>query len=135
MKSATKKSSAARYLAAALLVSLAVLSGGLYRASVSRYRAAAGDIERLALLQKHIDAQLSPLGFKPENRPFTPHLTIARIRDRASSEERRRFGLLIKETVFDIPLPVEVKSVHLMRSQLTREGPIYSSLVSASLGQ
>ena len=94
-----------------------------------------GDIERLALLQKRIDVQLSPLGFKPENRPFTPHLTIARIRDRASSEERRQFGLIIKDTAFDTPLTVDVKSVHLMKSQLTREGPIYSSLASASLGQ
>jgi 2'-5' RNA ligase len=93
-----------------------------------------GDVERLALLQKRIDVQLVSLGFKSEDRPFTPHLTIARIRDRASSEERRQFGLLITDTVFDTLLTFEVKSVHLMRSQLTREGPIYSSLASANLG-
>ncbi len=92
-----------------------------------------GDIERLVLLQKRIDAQLSPLGFKPENRPFTPHLTIARIRDRASSEERRQLGRLINETIFDESHPVDVSSVNLMQSQLTREGPIYSPIASVNL--
>ena len=92
-----------------------------------------GDIERLALLQKRIDAQLSPLGFKSENRPFTPHLTIARIRDHASSEERRQLGRLIAETAFDTLLPVDITSVYLMKSQLTREGPIYSSILSVNL--
>ena len=92
-----------------------------------------GDIERLALLQKRIDAQLSPLGFKSENRPFTPHLTIARIRDHASSEERRQLGRLIAETAFDTLLPVDIMSVYLMKSQLTREGPIYSSILSVNL--
>ena len=93
-----------------------------------------GDIERLALLQKGIDAQLAPLGFKSENHPFTPHLTIARIRDRASSDERRKLGRLISETAFDTTHPVELNDVHLMRSQLTREGPIYSSIASVNLG-
>jgi 2'-5' RNA ligase len=93
-----------------------------------------GNIESLAFLQKRIDDQLSPLGFKPENRPFTPHLTIARIRDRASSEERCQLGRLINETIFDTPHPVDVSTVHLMRSQLTWEGPIYSSIASANLG-
>jgi 2'-5' RNA ligase len=94
-----------------------------------------GDIERLTLLQKGIDIKLSSLGFKSENRPFTPHLTIARVREHVSKEERRQLGHLIDGTSFDTHLPVDVKAVHLMRSQLTREGPIYNIISSVNLGQ
>jgi 2'-5' RNA ligase len=93
-----------------------------------------GDVERLALLQKRIDAQLSHLGFKSENRPFTPHLTIARIRDHASAEERRKLGRIIEDTAFDTSHPVDVSAVHLMKSQLTRQGPIYSVIAAVNLG-
>jgi 2'-5' RNA ligase len=93
-----------------------------------------GDIERLALLQKRIDARLSPLGFRPENRPFTPHLTIARLRDHASPDERRQLGRLIDEISFDTPHSIDVTAVHLMKSQLTREGPVYSELSTVNLG-
>jgi 2'-5' RNA ligase len=94
----------------------------------------AGDIEELALLQKRIDTQLSPLGFKSEDRPFTPHLTIARLRDNASSEERRELGRLLAETSFAPPQAIDVEAIHLMKSQLTREGPIYNTIASANLG-
>ncbi|HVO93593.1 MAG TPA: RNA 2',3'-cyclic phosphodiesterase [Terriglobales bacterium] len=36
--------------------------------------------ERLSVLVKQVELVLQPLGFAPENRPFTPHLTIGRWR-------------------------------------------------------
>jgi 2'-5' RNA ligase len=58
----------------------------------------AGDIDGLKALQRRIDESLKPLGFKPENRPFTPHLTLARVRDRATKDERAALGRIISET-------------------------------------
>ena len=51
-----------------------------------------GDLDALDSLQQSIENQLSRLGFARENRAFTPHLTVARVRDRALSEERQRLG-------------------------------------------
>ncbi|NIM44435.1 MAG: RNA 2',3'-cyclic phosphodiesterase, partial [Nitrososphaeria archaeon] len=53
-----------------------------------------GEVDKLAKLQRQIDASLSLLGFPKEQRPFTPHLTLGRLRDRASTRQRQQFGEL-----------------------------------------
>ncbi len=92
-----------------------------------------GDIDRLIQLQQQIDSNLSRFGFIPESRPFAPHLTLARLRDQASPDDRQSFGQLIAGTRFETTLGFDVDSVNLMRSQLTREGPIYTRLSSVRL--
>ncbi|MBA7693792.1 RNA 2',3'-cyclic phosphodiesterase [subsurface metagenome] len=92
-----------------------------------------GDIDRLNQLQQCLESNLTPLGFAPEARRFTPHLTLARLRDRASFEERQSFGQLIAGTRFDKIYGFSVNSVNLMKSQLTREGAIYSKISSVKL--
>ena len=92
-----------------------------------------GQVERLSQLQQRIESNLAPLGFAPESRPFTPHLTLARVRDQASPDERQRFGQLIANARFEAAFTLEVASISLMRSQLTREGAIYSRISSAGL--
>jgi len=92
-----------------------------------------GQVDRLCQLQQRIESNLAPLGFAPESRPFTPHLTLARVRDRASLDERQRFGQLIANTKFETAFTLEVEAISLMRSQLTREGAIYSRISSVKL--
>ena len=92
-----------------------------------------GDVDKLGQLQKRLESNLVPLGFTAESRPFTPHLTLARVRDRASPEERQRFGQLIANTGFEAVYAIEVDAISLMRSQLTREGAIYSRISSVKL--
>jgi 2'-5' RNA ligase len=92
-----------------------------------------GDTDRLNQLQQRIDTSLVALGFARESRPFTPHLTLARLRDRATPEERRDLGQLVASTRFETKCSLEVDSVQLMRSQLTREGAIYSRISSITL--
>jgi 2'-5' RNA ligase len=87
-----------------------------------------GEIDKLTQLQKRIETNLTPLGFAPESRAFTPHLTLARLRDQASLDERQRFGQLIANTKFEVAYTIEVDAISLMRSQLTREGAIYSRI-------
>lgn len=89
-----------------------------------------GEVERLSRLQQRIESGLRILGFAPENRRFTPHLTLARLRDHATPQERERLGQLVAETEFAAG-SFTVNSVKLIKSQLTREGPIYSQLSSA----
>ena len=92
-----------------------------------------GDIDRLTQLQQRLESALAPLGFAPESRAFKPHLTLARVRERASPEERSGFGQLIADTAFEVGYDFNVEDISLMKSQLTREGAIYSRLSSANL--
>ncbi len=91
-----------------------------------------GEIDKLSQLQQHLESNLARLGFAPETRPFTPHLTLARLRNQTSLDERQSFGQLIATTRFEAAFTIKVDAINLMRSQLTREGAIYSriSLVS-----
>jgi 2'-5' RNA ligase len=92
-----------------------------------------GEVEMLGQMQKNLDAVLTPLGFKAENRPFTPHLTLARVREDATPEERQALGQLVTATVPQRGGSFQVKAAHLMRSQLTRNGPIYTRIDSVTL--
>ena len=94
-----------------------------------------GEVDKLGQLRQGIESNLARLGFAPESRPFTPHLTLARLRDRASLEERQRFGQLIAGTKFEVVYAIEVDAISLMRSQLTREGATYSRIGSVGLNK
>ena len=92
-----------------------------------------GEVDKLGQLQQRLESNLVPLGFAPESRPFTPHLTLARLRDKAPLDERSRFGQLIVGTRFEAAGIIKVDAVNLMRSQLTRGGAIYSLINSVRL--
>jgi 2'-5' RNA ligase len=92
-----------------------------------------GEVGRLSQLHHNIESSLSTMGFVPESRSFAPHLTLARLRDRVTPDERQSLGQLIASTSFDTAYSLPVDSINLMRSQLTREGPIYSRISSIKL--
>ena len=93
-----------------------------------------GEIDKIAQLQQNLESNLARLGFTPEARSFTPHLTLARLRNQASLDERQRLGQLIANTSFAAGT-IKVDSISLIKSQLTREGAIYSRLRSVELNQ
>jgi 2'-5' RNA ligase len=93
----------------------------------------AGDVEKLVQLQKRVDAALAPLGFPPESRPFVPHLTLARVRDRAAPDQRQELGRLVTTNPSATVGSLQVDAVNLMKSQLTREGPVYNRIESVAL--
>lgn len=92
-----------------------------------------GELEKLEQLQKRIEAGLAPLGFPPEGRSFTPHLTIARVRDYARPDDRQKLGEMISGLSLEKEYTIGVNAVHLIKSQLTREGPIYSKISTVTL--
>jgi len=94
-----------------------------------------GDISRLKQLQQRLESNLVPLGFARESRPFTPHLTLARVREKASPIEQQRFGQLIAGAKFETAHHFTADSISLMQSQLTTGGAIYRQITSASLGK
>ncbi|TET12899.1 MAG: RNA 2',3'-cyclic phosphodiesterase [Dehalococcoidia bacterium] len=92
-----------------------------------------GEIGTLSVIQENIESALIPLGFSPERRAFSPHLTLGRVRERASPEERRRLGEAVSSLKMGAKLSFTVASLSLMRSRLTREGAVYSCLSSVAL--
>jgi 2'-5' RNA ligase len=92
-----------------------------------------GETERLINLQRGIDQALVPLGFTPESRSFTPHLTLGRLRERASLGERKGMGGLMMATKFEGGPAMEVSELSLMRSRLTPGGAIYRRIAYVEL--
>jgi RNA 2',3'-cyclic 3'-phosphodiesterase len=92
-----------------------------------------GDLDTLNTLQSNLETALIPSGFQPEKRPFTPHLTLARMRDNATPLQRQTLGEAISKTKFESQMIIQVRCLSLMKSQLTRAGAIYSCLSSVEL--
>ena len=92
-----------------------------------------GEVEKLSALQRGIDTALSPLGFSPESRSFSPHLTLGRLRERVSPGDRQSFTQWISSVGFETGHSFKVEALSLMKSQLTPGGAIYSQLASMRL--
>ena len=91
-------------------------------------------VEHLRKLRDRLEKEMADLGFPREGRPFSPHLTLGRVRDRASQEELKRIGAAMA-TVSPGPVaPWLVESAWLMQSHLAPDGATYSILATAPLG-
>lgn len=92
-----------------------------------------GEIEKLSILQRNIETALAPLGFPPESRGFTAHLTLGRLRERVSPDERRKFGEWLHAAKFETKAAFQANSLCLIKSQLTPAGATYTRLASVEL--
>jgi 2'-5' RNA ligase len=92
-----------------------------------------GDLPLLLKLQKNIDNKLSGIGYPKEEREFVPHITLARMRDNVTITERQNLGDVISRTTIEAGMNIDVMSISLMRSELTRSGAIYTRLSSIEL--
>ena len=95
----------------------------------------AGDIEALERLQHAVETQLERIGFPREKRPFVPHLTLGRVRDRISDAGRTRIAGCVSSAILDDTGPWLVEESHLIRSTLTPQGAIYTSIGAANLAE
>lgn len=87
-----------------------------------------GDADALAELHARAERVATGLGWKPERRPFRPHLTLGRVRDQASTTQKRN----IMDAIASARIPAldtwRADTVRLYRSDLTPQGAIYSNL-------
>jgi RNA 2',3'-cyclic 3'-phosphodiesterase len=93
-----------------------------------------GEVENLFNIQKRLEHLLAGQGFSPENRPFSPHLTLARVRGEATAADRKRLGQAIGSMACKTDNGIPVHQVSLIKSQLAQAGPIYTIIFSATLG-
>jgi len=82
-------------------------------------------------LSKSVQAAMQPLGFQPERREFSAHLTLGRVKQPRPDAALTRALDSIKNETFGA---VRVEAIHLFQSVLHPEGSIYSKLSSHQLG-
>jgi 2'-5' RNA ligase len=89
----------------------------------------------LAALQRSIEAGASRLGYKPEEKAFSPHLTIGRARQDASPSDLQQIRTALDEIQLGNIGTARVDSIHLFKSDLQPGGSIYTKLFSAPLSK
>jgi 2'-5' RNA ligase len=83
----------------------------------------------LEALAQHVDEAMTRLGFAPEKRAFTPHVTLARFNERQNKSD---LAFLTSELQPDFGT-MTATEFHLYESKLSPQGSRYSKLASFSL--
>lgn len=81
--------------------------------------------KRLGAVAARVEKAVVGLGFPPEERAFRAHLTIARKRSSGSVEKAKDILTAARGRAFGT---FHVGDVHLVRSTLTPDGPVYDSV-------
>jgi len=89
-----------------------------------------GDTAPLAELVRDLGRRLAPLGFPPEERPFSAHLTLGRARDTRGAP-----GLAgaLAHAAEAAPTPWRAAEIVIVESHLSPRGPRYEALARAPL--
>lgn len=90
-----------------------------------------GDVAGASALVAELGRRLAPLGFPPEARPWSAHLTLGRARDPRGA--RGLGGALAGERQED-GIPWRVAEVVLFESHLSPKGPRYEAVARVALG-
>lgn len=91
-----------------------------------------------ALLHLHrvLNTELKRRNFAIDMRPFSPHLTLARIKARFTSDEQQQLQPLLTGNPQGIVSTnvYTIEHIHVMKSELLRTGAHYTSLQAYALG-
>jgi 2'-5' RNA ligase len=87
---------------------------------------------RLKALAGAVEAAMQPLGFEPEHREFSAHLTLGRVKFPRPDAALTRALDSVKNEAFGT---MRVESMHLFESQLHPQGSVYRKLSSHKLGE
>lgn len=90
-----------------------------------------GDVEAARALVADVGRRLAPLGFAPEARPWSAHLTLGRARDPRGAPGLG--GALVARAQED-GIPWRAVELVLIESHLSPKGPRYEPIVQAALG-
>lgn len=87
----------------------------------------------LEQLQRALDEATTRLGYSPEERGYSPHLTLGRISRNATHVEVGHIGQIIDKSGVGHLGTMRVQAVCLYRSDLQPNGAVYTRLYSANL--
>ncbi len=92
-----------------------------------------GEIPSVSNLQRQVDQSLVPLSHSPEKREFSPHLTLGRVRDKATHKERSELGRAIESLRIPRSSSFVVDRINLVQSTLTKNGAICNQIATVVL--
>ena len=85
----------------------------------------------LAAIQRQVEAETSRIGYSPEDRPFSPHLTLGRVSRNATYQDTHRIGEVLGAYAIGLLGTTQVQAINLYKSDLKPGGAIYTCLYSA----
>jgi 2'-5' RNA ligase len=85
-------------------------------------------------LQHKLDTATTRLGYASEDKPFSPHLTLGRVREQATSAELQNLHSALETLQVGKLGTFTAQSLHLFKSDLKPAGAIYTSLYNLRLG-
>lgn len=101
--------------------------GGRHRMQVV-WLGVRGEIEGLRALAQRVERACVATGARPESRPSAPHVTLARVRERAAASVCREVTAAVEATPAPLAIPLRVSGVALIRSTLGAGAPRYDRL-------
>lgn len=88
----------------------------------------------LTQLQGDLEKMTRQMGFPTEERPFSAHLTIGRVREQITMDELHRLQTALAELKIVHIGKFTASSVTLFKSELRPAGPLYTPLYHAPMG-
>ena len=89
--------------------------------------------EPMLTLQQSLEAGLAQLGYAPERRPFSPHLTLGRIQRKADARQKKQVADIIAQHDVGLLGTAVADEVALFKSELNPDGAVYTKLAVARL--
>jgi 2'-5' RNA ligase len=87
----------------------------------------------LAAVQRNIESETARLGYARERRPFSPHLTLARVSRGAGARDVRKVAEVLNNFRVGFLGVARVEAVRMYRSELQPGGAVYTGLLTAHL--
>lgn len=87
--------------------------------------------KRLANLVTSVEDAMADIRFRRESRPFRPHLTLGRLRDSRNSDT---LAEQIRTGDFSMRGGLVIDELVVFSSELTKDGPIYTTIAHVELG-
>jgi 2'-5' RNA ligase len=84
-------------------------------------------------LQRGIESASRRLGYSSEERPYSAHLTLGRVKQNVGAADQQKIRRTLESTQVDLLGTARVDSVHLYKSELNPAGSVYTRLYSAPL--
>ncbi len=89
-----------------------------------------GNMDPLKLLYNNLQQALGQVGIRPERKGYRPHITIGRVRGDRELDELKAKIVESNRNEFG---QFDVKQIHLMMSDMTENGPVYTPMQSFHL--
>lgn len=94
-----------------------------------------GQTDVLVKLQRDLGEKLKVIGYTAEARPYSPHLTLGRVKEGIPQRHITQLGQVLEQAQGQVgPLAdLHVTEISLMRSELKPAGAVYTQMTSAML--